>query len=330
PEVASISTHSSTPKPEQKCKNIRAVNTIGVREEYTAGGPTNTKLVRGTRSGPMVAARFKYMHLPLMIGSFQTPQARMMDLTKNGSGFVKRLSVNSPSSTPSEIKESGVFTVLQGIIQSVVPTTKHVLDSSRDILLCLRILSALILEEGEDNENDDIESNDYQTMSMDNKLLIEIQSIRLCPELMEITCSCFHGFVDKDLINLVIPDVRRYIIVLTVRKADDEIDKRINDLENKYHEQVSSKASMLDKLLKTATEAKALQEKESKQDSIDKHTVLAYQKYMSCYGPKVLGCKSVGTKLAKKQALATIKQILEHCHEFEMTSKISFTDNESG
>nr|GEX18009.1 hypothetical protein [Tanacetum cinerariifolium] len=31
----------------------------------------------------------------------------------------------------------------------------------------------------------------------------------------EITCSCFHGFVDKDLINLVIPDVRRYVVVLT-------------------------------------------------------------------------------------------------------------------
>nr|GEU54648.1 putative Gag-Pol polyprotein [Tanacetum cinerariifolium] len=27
----------------------------------------------------------------------------------------------------------------------------------------------------------------------------------------EITCSCFHGFVDKDLINLVIPDVRREV-----------------------------------------------------------------------------------------------------------------------
>nr|GEW38323.1 regulator of chromosome condensation 1/beta-lactamase-inhibitor protein II [Tanacetum cinerariifolium] len=25
----------------------------------------------------------------------------------------------------------------------------------------------------------------------------------------KITCSCFHGFIDKDLINLVIPDVRR-------------------------------------------------------------------------------------------------------------------------
>nr|GEX34295.1 hypothetical protein [Tanacetum cinerariifolium] len=241
PGVASISTHSSTPKPEQKCKNIRAVNTIGVREEYTAGGPTNIKLVRGTRSGPMVAARFKYMHLPLMIGSFQTPQGRMVDLTENGSRFVKRVLVNSPSSTPSEIKESG--------------------------------------EEGEDNENDDIESNgygstfedetslksngfmefNYQTMSMDNKLLMEIQSIRLSPELM--------------------PN--------EVRKVDDEIDGRINDLENKYHEQ-------------------------------------------SSYGPNAHGCKSVGTKLAKKQALATVKQILEQCHEFEMIGKISFTDNESG
>nr|GEX57066.1 hypothetical protein [Tanacetum cinerariifolium] len=31
----------------------------------------------------------------------------------------------------------------------------------------------------------------------------------------EITCSCFHGFIDKDLINLVIPEVRRYVVVLT-------------------------------------------------------------------------------------------------------------------
>nr|GFB30929.1 hypothetical protein [Tanacetum cinerariifolium] len=31
----------------------------------------------------------------------------------------------------------------------------------------------------------------------------------------EITCSCFHCFIDRDLINLVIPDVRRYVVVLT-------------------------------------------------------------------------------------------------------------------
>nr|GEW05296.1 hypothetical protein [Tanacetum cinerariifolium] len=63
-----------------------------------------------------------------------------------------------------------------------------------------------------------------------------------------------------------------------IQKVDDDIDGLISNFENK-------KTSVLDKLLKTTTEAKALQEKESKQDSIDKHTVLAYRKYMGCYGP---------------------------------------------
>nr|GEY54307.1 hypothetical protein [Tanacetum cinerariifolium] len=179
-----------------------------------------------------------------------------------------------------------------GSIQSVVPTTKPNFDSFRDILLCQRILSALILEKGEDNENDDTESNgygstfedetslksngfmefrgvgpfygygknsargfhnepvcsisDYQTMSMDNKLLMEIQSIRLCPELM----------VGAIFSNTLVGSVM-------VQKVDDKIDGLISDLENKYHEQVSSKTSVLDKLLKTATEAKTLQEKKS-------------------------------------------------------------------
>nr|GFA80401.1 hypothetical protein [Tanacetum cinerariifolium] len=70
-----------------------------------------------------------------------------------------------------------------------------------------------------------------------------------------------------------------------VQKVDDDIDDLITDLENKYHEHVSKKTSVLDKLLKTTTEAKALQEKESKQDSVDKRTVLAYRKYMSFYVP---------------------------------------------
>nr|GEX54020.1 hypothetical protein [Tanacetum cinerariifolium] len=98
-------------------------------------------------------------------------------------------------------------------------------------------------------------------MSMDKKLLMEIQSIGLYRELM--------------------PNV--------VQKANDDIDGLISDLENKYHEQVSRKTSVLDKLLKTTTKAKALEEKESKQDSVDRHTVLAYQKYMSCYGPNAPG-----------------------------------------
>ncbi|GKB54600.1 hypothetical protein Tco_0905353 [Tanacetum coccineum] len=41
---------------------------------------------------------------------------------------------------------------------------------------------------------------------------------------LEITCSCFHDFIDKDLIDLVLPDVRRYVVVLTEAK-DSEVCK---------------------------------------------------------------------------------------------------------
>nr|GFB12173.1 hypothetical protein [Tanacetum cinerariifolium] len=59
---------------------------------------------------------------------------------------------------------------------------------------------------------------------------------------------------------------------------------------------VSRKTSVLDKLVKATTEAKALQEMESKQDSVDKHTVLDYLKYMSCYGPNAPGGTSAGNE----------------------------------
>nr|GFA42237.1 ribonuclease H-like domain-containing protein [Tanacetum cinerariifolium] len=42
----------------------------------------------------------------------------------------------------------------------------------------------------------------------DGEALIEF-ALMANIENKEITCSCFHGFIDKDLINLVIPDVRR-------------------------------------------------------------------------------------------------------------------------
>ncbi|PWA69821.1 hypothetical protein CTI12_AA281010 [Artemisia annua] len=233
----------------------------------------------------------------------------------------------------------------QGSIESVVPTTKPDVDSSGDIPLCQRLLVAFIPEDGDDNENDDTESNgygstsedetdiksngfmefsgldpfngygkksprrshnelvcsvsDYHTMSMDSRILLELQGIGLSPKVM--------------------PTV--------VQNKHDDIDALINDLGKKHHEQVSRKTSVLDKLLKTTTEAKALQEKESEQDSVDKHTVLAYEKYMSCYGPNAPGGKSAGSKLAKQAALANVKQTLERCQEFETTGKSGFTES---
>nr|GEY68345.1 hypothetical protein [Tanacetum cinerariifolium] len=214
-------------------------------------------------------------------------------------------------------------------------------------MLYQRILSALISKEGEDNENDDIESNGYGSTFEDETSLKSngfMEFSGVCP---------FYGYgkntaqlmVGAHISNTLVAlghGPKQFILCMgrvlsetlffpnAVQKVDDEIDRLISDLENKYHEQVSSKTSVLDKILKTTTEAQGLQEKESKQDSVDKHTVLAYQKYMSCYGPKAPGGKSAGTKLANKQSLATVIQTLEKCHEFEMTGKSSITDNESG
>nr|GFA12892.1 putative reverse transcriptase domain-containing protein [Tanacetum cinerariifolium] len=53
----------------------------------------------------------------------------------------------------------------------------------------------------------------------------------------EITCSCFHGFVDKDLINLVIPDVRRYVVVLTdwSNGIQTRASEELSNVHNTFH-----------------------------------------------------------------------------------------------
>ncbi|GJR75747.1 hypothetical protein Tco_0088112 [Tanacetum coccineum] len=165
--------------------------------------------------------------------------------------------------------------------------------SYTDICYLKRLLSGLIPEEGDNNENDDTESNgygstfedetdiksngfmefsgvgpfygygktsarrfhkepvcsvsDYQTMSKDNRLLMEIQSIGLCPQLM--VGALFSNTLVGSGHGSKQPNV--------VQKVDDDIYGLISDLGNKYHEQTS----VLDKHLKTTTEAKALQEK---------------------------------------------------------------------
>ncbi|KAI3714539.1 hypothetical protein L6452_21495 [Arctium lappa] len=138
----------------------------------------------------------------------------------------------------------------------------------------------------------------YGNMSINERLLLEIQSIGLYPEL--------------------VPDL--------AHTGDEDIGTDITDLEKKHHEQVYRKKSLLDKLLKSTTEARELQEKEFEQHSLDKLTGMAYQKYMSCWGPNAPGGKSASSKLAKQTALAFVKRTLERCQEFETTGKSCFTD----
>ncbi|XP_076918789.1 uncharacterized protein LOC143579335 isoform X2 [Bidens hawaiensis] len=136
----------------------------------------------------------------------------------------------------------------------------------------------------------------YNSMSINERLLVEIQSIGLYPEL--------------------VPD--------SPCNENDGIDGEIQRLERKRHEQISRKKNLLDNLLESTNEARELQEKEFEQLCIDKLTAIAYQKYMSCWGPHAP--KSVGSKVAKQAALGFVRRVLDRCHEFEATGKSCFNE----
>ncbi|KAL1805221.1 hypothetical protein ACET3Z_028289 [Daucus carota] len=136
----------------------------------------------------------------------------------------------------------------------------------------------------------------YNKMSINERALLEIQSIGLSPE--------------------PVPDL--------AQTGDDEISRDIKKLEDKYQEQVCRRKDFLDKLLKSSIESRELQEKELERSALEKLVGMAYQKYMSCWGPNAPGGKSASGKMAKQAALAFVKRTLARCVEFEVTGKSCF------
>jgi hypothetical protein len=158
----------------------------------------------------------------------------------------------------------------------------------------MRIKSSSFVDKG--NNGLIVACSDYQyaNMSIDERVLMEIQSIGLYPE----------------------PVI-----------SDEEISGDINKLEDEYRQQVCKKKSLLDKLLKSTSKIREQQEKEFERNALDKLAEMAYQKYMSCWGPNATGVKGASGKIAKQAALAFVKRTLERCQEFEETGKSCFNDH---
>ncbi|XP_023756909.1 uncharacterized protein LOC111905444 isoform X1 [Lactuca sativa] len=138
----------------------------------------------------------------------------------------------------------------------------------------------------------------YGNMSMDERLLMEIHSLGLYPS--------------------PVPDL--------VQTGDEDVSIDIRRLEEKHHQQVSRKKTLLNKLLKSTEEARVLHEKEFEQLSLEKLTRIAYHKYMNSWGPNAPGGKGVNGKMAKQLALECVKRTLDRCHEFETTGKSCFSE----
>ncbi|XVE54036.1 hypothetical protein DITRI_Ditri03aG0050200 [Diplodiscus trichospermus] len=138
----------------------------------------------------------------------------------------------------------------------------------------------------------------YESMKINEKLFLEAQSIGI--------------FLEQP------PDI--------AQMEDDDICENIAKLEQDHNEQVLKRKGLLDKLLKAASETRAVQEKEFEPHALDKLVTMAYEKYMTCWGPSATGGKSSSNKMIKQAALAFVKRTLDRCHKFEDTGKSCFDE----
>ncbi|XP_022960944.1 uncharacterized protein LOC111461594 isoform X2 [Cucurbita moschata] len=138
----------------------------------------------------------------------------------------------------------------------------------------------------------------YDGMPLNEKLLLEIQSIGIFPD--------------------SVPEM--------LQLDEEEITNDIRLLEEKKNELVSRKNSLLDKLLQSALATKQLQEKEFERLAMDKLVAMAYGKYMACKVSNASSGKSSSNKMAKQAALAFVKRTLNRCHKFEDTGKSFFSE----
>ncbi|OIV97375.1 hypothetical protein TanjilG_07127 [Lupinus angustifolius] len=143
----------------------------------------------------------------------------------------------------------------------------------------------------------------YDALDLSDRLLLELQSIGIYPELPELP------------------------------QADDEgLREDISRLEEHYLRQVSKKKGLLDGLLRSASVKKELQERQLhfnmdfEHHALDKLVVMAYHRYMACWGPIPSGGKNPSSKMAKQAALGFVKRTLERCHQFEDAGKSCFNE----
>ncbi|ESW10694.1 hypothetical protein PHAVU_009G230000 [Phaseolus vulgaris] len=138
----------------------------------------------------------------------------------------------------------------------------------------------------------------YATLGMNEKLLLELQSIGISPE--------------------SVPEM--------LQANDEGICEDITRLEEQYQGQMFKRNCLLDGLLKSASVTKEVQEKDFEQNALDKLLMMAYEKYMACWGPSSSGGKNASNKMAKQAALGFVKRTLDRCQQFEDTGKSCFSE----
>ncbi|KAJ4958721.1 hypothetical protein NE237_025832 [Protea cynaroides] len=138
----------------------------------------------------------------------------------------------------------------------------------------------------------------YEKMTMNERLLLELQSIGIFPER--------------------VPDL--------AQREDDEISEGISRYKEKFQDLVNKKQTLLVGLESSVSKEKDSQEREIERNALEKLVGMAYEKYMAYWGPHASVGKSSSSKMAKNAALSFAKRTLERCQNYEDTGKSCFNE----
>ncbi|XP_058087160.1 uncharacterized protein LOC131234357 [Magnolia sinica] len=134
----------------------------------------------------------------------------------------------------------------------------------------------------------------YQQMSLDERILAELHSIGLSPDM--------------------VPDL--------TEGEDEDIDKDISELQEGLCQQVTRKKGHLCELEKTVRNGREMEEREREKFAMNKLVEMAYKKHMACRSSNKGGV----SKISKQAASAFVFRTLARCQKFEDTGRSCFSE----
>ncbi|KAJ9177933.1 hypothetical protein P3X46_009860 [Hevea brasiliensis] len=135
----------------------------------------------------------------------------------------------------------------------------------------------------------------YQLMCLDDRVLLELQSIGICPE--------------------TLPDLA---------EGEEVINQDIMGLEEGLCQQIGRKKRKLGKIDKAVQKGKEVEKRNMEQVAMDQLIEMAYKKRVACRGNN--SSKSAVRKVSRQVALAFIKRTLARCRKFEDTGSGCFSE----
>ncbi|XP_012079784.1 uncharacterized protein LOC105640155 isoform X2 [Jatropha curcas] len=135
----------------------------------------------------------------------------------------------------------------------------------------------------------------YQLMCLDDRVLLELQSMGLCPE--------------------TLPDLA---------EGEEVINQDIMELKEGLYQQIGRKKRKLGKIDKAVQKGKEAEKRITDKVAMDQLVEMAYRKRLACRGNN--SSKSAVRKVSRQVALAFIKRTLARCRKFEDTGSSCFSE----